>query len=569
MYNTANESSEDVDLGSGGIMLLPDAVDSTQTVRHLAVGAGKDSNLYLVDRDNMGKYDPTSDGTIYQQLTGALPGGIWGNPAYFNGFVYFGAIGDHIRAFQLNSARLSAASMTLNTFGYPGTTPSISANGNSNAILWAVENSNPAVLHAYDATDLTTEFYNSNQAPSGRDQFGPGNKFIVPTIADGKVFVGTTNSVAVFGLLSLYVPNVVGLDPATATTSINSAGLAVGPITYLFSNTVPAGLVLSENPAVGTLVNPGSSVSLVLSTGPLNPSAEFNDVPPNAAYFAATNLMFQDGVSTGCAQGSTPQTRSFCPGSTVTRQEMAAFIVRAVTGTTTPAIYNPVPDFTDVPASNPFFPHIQKLVSLGITNGCGPGLFCPNGTIPRWAMAMLLVRARLTLYGAAFTSSATPYFADVPTNVEGNGIPFPFIQRSYEEAITNGCGTNPLTYCPDELVTRWQMALFIMRALFNETMILPPGAPLLTGASPNVVAAAPGSQITVTITGVNTNFQTGDTVTVPSGMLDVSNVVVNTTTSITATLTTNATTVAGPQSLVVTTGGQNLTLPLAIKVGVY
>ncbi len=122
-------------------------------------------------------------------------------------------------------------------------------------------------------------------------------------------------------------------------------------------------------------------------------------------------------------QGSTPQTRSFCPDDNVTREEMAAFIVRAVTGTTTPASYNHIPYFTDVPATNPFFPHIQKLMDLGITTGCAPGLFCPTDTIPRWEMAIFMVRARLALHGATFTTATRPYFADVPTNVEGNGMP--------------------------------------------------------------------------------------------------------------------------------------------------
>jgi hypothetical protein len=103
----------------------------------------------------------------------------------------------------MNAAVLTTppASITDNFFEYPGATPAISANGTNDAILWADENANPAVLHAYDATNLAHELYNSNQAASGRDQFGPGNKFIVPTIADGRVFVGTTNSVVAFGLL--------------------------------------------------------------------------------------------------------------------------------------------------------------------------------------------------------------------------------------------------------------------------------------------------------------------------------------------------------------------------------
>ena len=208
MYDANSESNSDTDLGSGGIMLLPDQTDANGTVHHLAVGAGKDANLYVVDRDNMGKFDPSSDSTIYQQLTGALPGGIWGNPAYFNNHVYFGPVGGAVRSFEISDAKLTPSSSTTHTFGYPGITPSISANGSSNAILWAVENTNPAILHAYDATNLATEFYNSGQAAAGRDNVGAGNKFIAATIANGQVFVGTTNSVGVFGLLpSLPLPN--------------------------------------------------------------------------------------------------------------------------------------------------------------------------------------------------------------------------------------------------------------------------------------------------------------------------------------------------------------------------
>jgi hypothetical protein len=88
------------------------------------------------------------------------------------------------------------------SFGYPGTAPAVSANGSSNGIVWAVENVDPAVLHAFTAANLATELYNSNQAANGRDQFGNGNKYMTPTIANGKVYVGTPSGVAVFGLLN-------------------------------------------------------------------------------------------------------------------------------------------------------------------------------------------------------------------------------------------------------------------------------------------------------------------------------------------------------------------------------
>jgi hypothetical protein len=204
MSNTTDESNGDVDLGSGGALVLPDMTDSGGTTQHLAIGAGKDSNIYLVSRDNMGKFNPNDDSAIYQELDGALPGGIWSMPAYFNGQVYFGAVGGPIRAFQFNQAVLATTpvSATGTQFPYPGATPSISANGTANGILWAVENAPTAVLHAYSAGNLATELYNTNQAAKGRDHFGAGNKFMTPTIAKGKVYVGTPNGVAAFGLLA-------------------------------------------------------------------------------------------------------------------------------------------------------------------------------------------------------------------------------------------------------------------------------------------------------------------------------------------------------------------------------
>ncbi len=203
MYNSDAESAVDTDLGSGGLMLLPDQVDGSGATQHLLVAAGKDHNLYVANRDNMGKYDATNDGTIYQQLTGALPGGEWSSPAYFNSRVYYGSVGQALRSFQVSAAKLvpSPIQTTATVFGYPGTTPSVSASGNVHGIVWATENINPVILHAYDAENLTTEIYNTSQAANSRDHFGTGNKFIAPMIANGKVYVGTTNSVGIFGFV--------------------------------------------------------------------------------------------------------------------------------------------------------------------------------------------------------------------------------------------------------------------------------------------------------------------------------------------------------------------------------
>jgi Immunoglobulin domain/Immunoglobulin I-set domain len=198
---TVDQSNGDIDFGSGGPLLLPDVTDSSGKARHLAIGSGKDTAIFVLDRDNMGKFN-ASKNSVYQEIDGQLSAGVFAKPSYFNGTVYYGAVQDSIKAFPVNTAKMATtpSSHTATTFGYPGATPVISANGTSEGIVWVVENGGTAVLHAYDATNLATELYNSNQAANGHDSFS-GNKYITPIVANGKVFVGTPNSVVVFGLL--------------------------------------------------------------------------------------------------------------------------------------------------------------------------------------------------------------------------------------------------------------------------------------------------------------------------------------------------------------------------------
>jgi hypothetical protein len=189
-HNTVAESNADQDFGSGGGILLLDVTDSGGNTRHLSVGAGKDSLIYVVDRDSMGKFNASTD-QIYQEISGQLGGGVFSMPAFFNNTVYYGAVGDALKAFPVTTAKLAStpSSQSTHHFGYPGTTPSVSANGTTSGIVWAIENSG-AILFAYDA----------NQAANNRDHFS-GNKFITPVVVNGKVYVGTQTSVAVFGLL--------------------------------------------------------------------------------------------------------------------------------------------------------------------------------------------------------------------------------------------------------------------------------------------------------------------------------------------------------------------------------
>ena len=204
MHNTDSESDADEDLGSGGEIVLPDLQDAQQNTWQLAVGAGKDGHIYVVNRGGMGKFNTSNDSAIYQEIdTNGLAGGVFSTPAYFNGTLYYAAVNDSLRAFTITNAKIvtPSSSQSADGYGYPGATPSISANGTSNGIVWAIQNNNGGVLYAYDATNLSKELYNSNQAPNGRDSFSD-NKYITPMIANGKVYVATPTGVTVFGLLA-------------------------------------------------------------------------------------------------------------------------------------------------------------------------------------------------------------------------------------------------------------------------------------------------------------------------------------------------------------------------------
>jgi len=155
MSSTVSESVADKDLGSGGPMVLPDLTFGTANNLNLAVGAGKDGNIYLVNRNNMGKFN-SSTNNVYQELPGALPNGVWGVPAYFNSTVYYCDVNSTLKSFSITNGKLSTIPVhTGASFTYPGVLPSVSANGTSNGIVWAIENTGTAVLHAYAANDLT------------------------------------------------------------------------------------------------------------------------------------------------------------------------------------------------------------------------------------------------------------------------------------------------------------------------------------------------------------------------------------------------------------------------------
>jgi hypothetical protein len=191
----------DIDLGSSGAVLLPDLAGSIAHQR-LLVSAGKEGRIYLIDRDRLGHFSPDGDSQIVQSIEGAV-GAAFGGPAYFNGTVYFSAAHDKLKAFSVSSAHIETLPFSESSlvFDYPGSVPAVSANGSWNGIVWVVESGFGGTLHAYDASNLADELYNS-QMNGSRDALGSFVKFSVPTIANGRVYVGTGDALAVFGLLN-------------------------------------------------------------------------------------------------------------------------------------------------------------------------------------------------------------------------------------------------------------------------------------------------------------------------------------------------------------------------------
>ena len=260
-YNQQALSDEDLDLGSGGALVLPDEAGDGAANQHLLVGSGKEGSIYLINRDNMQHYNPADNSQIVQFLPGAIGGGF-DTPAYFNQQIYYIGANDTVKAFTITNATIAPdlASQGTGSYGFPGATPSISANGTNDAIVWALQtdayqSSGPAVLHAYAATNVGIELYNSAAAGT-RDIPGGAVKFAVPTIANGKVYVGAQYSLTVYGLGNFLPAPVICPAGGTFTNSISVALTNAVPgasIRYTLDGSAPnAGSPLYAGPLVIT-----------------------------------------------------------------------------------------------------------------------------------------------------------------------------------------------------------------------------------------------------------------------------------------------------------------------------
>ncbi|MGA7765046.1 MAG: chitobiase/beta-hexosaminidase C-terminal domain-containing protein [Candidatus Sulfotelmatobacter sp.] len=297
-YNQSSLSGGDTDVASGGLVLLPTLPSGQQLLTQM----GKEGKMYVIDRNNMGKYcvnqnPPCSgnDPNIVEEIPGAAAG-VWGTPAYWNGSVYWGGGSDGggpdtLKAFSFNANNsglisTSPTSESARAFSFSTPSPSISANGTANGILWGLDDSafgstcsgssNCQVLYAYDATNLANMLYNSSQAANNRDVPGGAVKFATPIIANGKVYVGSQFKVSAYGAIST--------TPTAATPTFNPApGSYTSAITVSLSDSTSGATIhcttdgttpTASSPAcTNVTISSTTTLKAIATTTGSNPSA--------------------------------------------------------------------------------------------------------------------------------------------------------------------------------------------------------------------------------------------------------------------------------------------------------
>jgi hypothetical protein len=283
-FNQSALTGVDHDLSAGALILLPALSNGKQLLTII----GKAGTIYLADRNNLGKYCPaltpactTSNTNIVQEISGAFSG-LWSAPAYWNGNLYWAggnestAAAEPLKAFSFNARNsglisTTPTSVSTKSFNFAGPVPSVSANGSTNGIVWGLDNSEYRstcfggtacqVLYAYDATNLSKMLYNSGQAANNRDVPGSAVKFTTPTVANGKVYVPTGESIAVYGLLNGAVPT------ATAPTFLPTGGIFSSTQTVtLFDPTPGAVIYYTTNGSTPTTASAKYAAALTIGS---------------------------------------------------------------------------------------------------------------------------------------------------------------------------------------------------------------------------------------------------------------------------------------------------------------
>ena len=345
--NQANLNSADEDVASGGVLLLPDQSAGGHT--HELLQLGKEGKIYVVDRETpMGSYSTSAD-NIVQEVSGQT-GGVWGMPAYWNGNVYIWGQNNYLKAFSLVNGALSitpTSTSSIKANGGYSPTPSVSANGLTNGIVWTIASDvSPEILDAFDASNVANRLYSSGTNPS-RDNPGGPVKFIVPTIANGKVYTGSQSQLSVFGLLSgstqAATPVIsptsksfsgsvqVTVTDSTAGASIyyttngatptTASALYTGPITVSTTETI-----IAIASASGFLQSPAVSATYTLLTQTAAPT--FSPVP--SSYTAVQSVTILDGTPSSTIYYTTDGTAP-SPNTGTTRVYSTPIAVNATT----------------------------------------------------------------------------------------------------------------------------------------------------------------------------------------------------------------------------------------------
>ena len=301
-FDQATLASSDLDLGSGGVTLLP--VQTTGPYPNLAVTAGKRGDIYLVNTDSLGGYNTTDNSNIPQYLPGALAKYYHGSPLYWNNMVYFLSHQDYLKSFSLSNGALTQYAQTVNKLTTLGL-PEISANGNTNGIVWQVQSvAGVPLLSAYDAITLY-QLYNSGQASGGRDSLGTVPHFATPTIANGKVYAGTQTQLVAYGLFNDIAAIAGAGQTGTVSTTLPTALTVYASNPYTGDAIVGLNVSFSDGGAGGTFGTP------TVTTGSNGQASTSYTLPKTAK--SITIL----ATSTGYASAAFPETSTVGPVATI------------------------------------------------------------------------------------------------------------------------------------------------------------------------------------------------------------------------------------------------------------
>jgi len=546
-YNQKQLALADLDLGSAGPLILP---DQPGLYPHELIAGGKQGTLYLVNRDNPGQFNPNTDNVI-QSIPRAVPNVLVGVPSYWNNSVYVAGDLTYIKQFALVNGLLTQQPVSQTTVAFNGTGPastSITANGSNNGILWAIRHAT-AALFAFDPTNLAHEFYDSTQALKLRDKLVPVVRFVTPTISNGKVYIGGTSALAVYGLLPA-LSVVTGNNQSGVEKSVLPVPLTVAATDAYVSNPLSGVVVTCKDGGAGGVFTPGTTQTTG-STGTVTYSYQL-PAKPQAVTITCTSPGYTSALfSETCTVGA-PASMSITSGNNQTapaNTPLAASLVVKVADAHGYGVPGVTVNFTDNGAGGTF---VASAVVTG-SNGTGSAQYttclkaekvtitasstglnsktfsesCVAG--PAANIAVVSGNNQSAAAGTQLPKALTVLVTDQYGNlVSGNSVTFSDGGAggtfSINPVVTGANGTAALSYTlpltAETVAVNATAAGDSSPAVFTEISL--PGPPAnIAIASGNNQSAAAGTQLplalTVLVTDVHGNPISGNSVTFSDG----------------------------------------------------